>query len=81
MRAVVLTPEEIIWEGMAKEVLLPGDDGEVNILDFHQPFFYTLRSGTIYIDKGKARFFIKEGLARMISNELLIFTEKVQVKT
>ena len=63
----------MVWEGRAKEVRLPGQDGEVCVLDFHQPFLIRLRKGLIRADK--QRLAIKDGLAYLRSNNLILFVE------
>ncbi|MFH1317610.1 MAG: hypothetical protein ABIH71_01170 [Candidatus Omnitrophota bacterium] len=77
----------MIYEGNAKEVILPGEDGEFAVLDFHQAFLYSLTAGIIRIilsdwEKKEAkktpkkvsavRINIRKGLAKMVSNELVI---------
>ena len=74
MRVVVLAMEKVVFESMAKEVILPGDEGEITVLDFHQPFLYRLENGSIRIDN-KKRIPIRQGLAKMRGNELVILAE------
>jgi len=42
----------VVFEGNAREVVLPAEDGEICVLDFHQPFLYSLRSGNVRIRGG-----------------------------
>ncbi|MFZ2602841.1 MAG: hypothetical protein WAX79_02430 [Candidatus Omnitrophota bacterium] len=62
MRLSILEPRKIIFEGNAKEVILPGEDGEICVLDFHQPFLLGLRSGNIKIKGGWADNVIQDEL-------------------
>lgn len=73
MQVRILEPKGIIWQGSAKEVILPAYDGEVCVLDFHQPFVMRLRKGDIRSIHGKTP--IKDGIAFMRSNELKVFVE------
>jgi len=73
MQISILEPKKMVWEGRAKEVRLPGQDGEVCVLDFHQPFLIRLRKGLIRADK--QRLAIKDGLAYLRSNNLILFVE------
>lgn len=73
MRVSLLEPKGIIWEGSAKEAALPGEDGEVCVLDFHQPFLVRLKKGVISL--GNRQTPIKDGIAFMKGNVLKIFVE------
>jgi len=55
MRLSILEPRRVVFEGNAKEVILPAEDGEICVLDFHQPFLYSLRSGNVRIRGGWAK--------------------------
>ncbi|MCK9604733.1 MAG: hypothetical protein M0R66_10290 [Candidatus Omnitrophica bacterium] len=87
MRVSVLNQKQVIYAGNVKEAVLPGEDGEFSVLDFHQPFLYRLRSGFIFLKgihkeneeaadskevKTENRIRIKDGVARMLGNELVI---------
>jgi len=76
MHISVLETKKTVYEGNVKEVILPAHDGEITVLDFHQPFLYALRSGYIRI-KGNPdiRLKIRYGLAKMIRNDLVINIE------
>ena len=73
MQVSILEPKKIVWEGRAKEVRLPAEDGEVCVLDFHQPFLIRLRKGVIRSDQESTA--IKDGLAFLSSNNLILFVE------
>jgi F0F1-type ATP synthase epsilon subunit len=89
MRVSVIDPWHVLYEGNAEEVLLPGDDGELCVLDFHHPFLYRLRKGAVQILKSRtrdatpvppraqveARIPIHDGVARMAGNELVILVD------
>ena len=73
MQVSILEPKKIVWEGQAKEVRLPAQDGDVCVLDFHQPFLIRLRKGVVRSDK--VRTAIKDGVAFLRSNNLILFVE------
>lgn len=86
MRVSVLEPWRAVFEGNVEEVLLPGEDGDLCVLDFHHPFLHRLRKGVIEMTRqgasratraagGPVRITILEGVARMSSNELVIMVE------
>ncbi len=64
-----------ILKGMASCVILPGEEGELSIMDFHQPIIACLKEGTIQIDNSDS-IRIKKGIARMEGNELSVLVEK-----
>jgi F0F1-type ATP synthase epsilon subunit len=83
VKVKIVTPQEMLFEAEATEVVLPGFDGELSVWDFHQSFFYALRPGRIKVKlrqlkdgKNEARLFIKRGFARMELNELMLLVEK-----
>ena len=85
MRVAVVDPWRMVFEGNVEEAILPGEDGEFCVLDFHQPFLYRLRRGTIQLKRSGARVMgrveagvriaIMNGVARMAANELVIVVE------
>lgn len=80
MRLFVADPMRIVYEGNVKEVILPGEDGELSVLDFHQSFLYCLKRGDIKITlyaaaSMQANIIIKNGVAKMQRNELTIIVE------
>ena len=89
MRVSVVDPWRMVFEGNVEEAILPGEDGELCVLDFHQPFLYRLRRGTIQLKRTGARpgvrvmagveaevqIAIIDGVARMAANELVIVIE------
>ena len=65
----------VILKETVSEVILPGAEGELCILDFHQPIISYLKKGVIRIEPGPS-IRIKKGIARMGVNELVILIEK-----
>ena len=73
MQFSILEPKGAIWEGRAKKVHLPALDGEMCVLDFHQPFVARLHKGNIvFLNK---RIAVKDGIAFMRSNNLTVFAQ------
>jgi len=73
MQVIILEPKGIIWQGTSKEVTLPTEDGEIAVLDFHQPFLIKLKNGLV--KSAEKNTLIKGGVAFMQSNELKVFVE------
>jgi F0F1-type ATP synthase epsilon subunit len=65
----------VIFAEMATSVVLPGEEGEFSILDFHQSIVSCLRQGEIKIDKGPV-IPIQRGIIRMEKNKLSILVER-----
>ena len=60
-------------EGPARQVVLPGEAGEVTVLDFHAPMLCALEAGDVQIDE--TRFPVRRGLARVERNVVTIVTQ------
>ncbi|MFA5362989.1 MAG: hypothetical protein WC335_07100 [Candidatus Omnitrophota bacterium] len=63
-----------IFQELVSVVVLPGEEGELSILDFHQPIIACLTEGAIKIDK-RPGVVIKGGIASMKNNELVVLAE------
>ncbi len=79
MKVIIQTAFEKLYENETREVVLPGDDGELTILDFHQPLLCSLRCGYVQVIPRvlaeKKHIPIKYGIARISDNELKIMVE------
>ena len=71
-----------MYEGEAKQVVLPGQYEEFSIWDFHQPFLYRLQRGYVKVLEASPKFsrpaqsfFIKDGIAKMLNNNLTVLAE------
>lgn len=80
MRAVVIAGRKEIYKEEVYEAILPGLDGEFSVMDFHQPFLYRLRKGTIKFNEQKDAksklLSIEDGIARFTGNSLMVLCEK-----
>lgn len=90
MLVTVLEPKKVLYQGDAGEVIMPGDEGEFSVLDFHQPFLSRLKAGAVRVitrlrsrqaESGRVfplserRIEIKKGIAKMSGNELVVIAE------
>lgn len=64
-----------IFQKLVSVVVLPGDEGELSILDFHQSIISCLKDGMVKIDNTPPMA-IKGGIASMQDNELIVLVEK-----
>ncbi|MDD5594759.1 MAG: hypothetical protein PHY94_00765 [Candidatus Omnitrophica bacterium] len=81
MKVTIHTPFEKLYEDQAREVVLPGEDGEFSVWDFHQPCLYSLRRGWLRVisreqKEKEYRLMIKRGVAKIDSRSLVIIAEK-----
>lgn len=70
----VLTPEEVLFEGKASTIVVPGEEGVCEILPFHKRFLSRLISGTMLMDDKSLR--IKRGIIKVNQNKVLIIVER-----
>jgi F-type H+-transporting ATPase subunit epsilon len=82
MKVTIVAAQRLLYEGEAREVILPGEDGEFSVLDFHQACMYALRQGQIKTLSGdarapKGRFFIKSGVALVEWGQLNVLVEEL----
>lgn len=61
-----------LFEGSVTQVVLPGESGEITVLDFHAPMLCALEAGAVQIDE--VRFPVQGGLARVDRNVVTILT-------
>jgi F0F1-type ATP synthase epsilon subunit len=74
LQVTLLTGKEIMFEGLADSVFLPGEYGEFEILPFHTPIMSVLKGGKLRIDD--LFFDIRGGIAKMDeTNKLLLLVE------
>ncbi len=59
-----------LYRGTARQVVLPGEEGEVSLLDCHAPMLCALLPGVVEIDE--RRFPIRGGLVRVFRNHVTI---------
>jgi F0F1-type ATP synthase epsilon subunit len=74
----VYTPKEILFEGKARSVLLPGEEGVCEILPFHKRFITRLLSGMVFVDQ--QGFYIKRGIVKVSQNTVTIIMEEAKAE-
>ena len=75
MKVLILNPKHVVFEGEAKNVFLPGDMAEFELMDFHVPIVSLLRPGKGIIDWDKV-IPIKKGMVKVDKNECVILVEE-----
>ena len=71
---LILSPERLIYEGKAFNVILPGEHGVFEILPFHKRLMSRLLAGLVIIDKKVMR--IKRGVVKVGLNQVTIIVEE-----
>jgi F-type H+-transporting ATPase subunit epsilon len=71
----VVSPIKIIFEGKARSVILPGEQGVFEVLPFHKPILSRLITGTIVIDD--TSFSVLRGAVKVHQNKVTIVLEEV----
>lgn len=70
-----------LFDAEAKEVILPGEDGELSVLNFHKRCLYSLRSGQVKVTAGRPGedagmlFPLKKGLAKIAPDKVVVLIE------
>ena len=72
---IVLSPKEVIFEGKASSMVVPGEQGVFEILPFHKRIISRLISGTLFIN-GQG-FSIRRGIVKVNKNRVIIILEEV----
>lgn len=75
LKVKVLSPQEVIFEGQAKSVTFPGEQGVFEVLPFHKRLMSRLISGQLFVDD--RAFLIKRGVVQVNQNEVTVLVEEV----
>jgi len=71
---VVMNPQKVVFEGKAKSVQLPGEEGVFEVLPFHKPIVSRLISGTLSIDS--EHIFLMRGVVKVAKNKVTVIIEE-----
>jgi len=74
-KAIIITPNRVVFEGEVWSVFLPGATGEFEVLEMHKSIVSLLREGNIVID-WKTEIPVKSGAVRMSGDELVAIVEE-----
>ncbi len=79
----IFTPDEKVFEGEVESTILPGTNGEFQILNDHAPLVSSLGLGDIrynyHVDnKAKVTFLrVDGGVAEVLNNKILVLVENI----
>ena len=70
----VITPDKVVWDAMAEELILPSSTGQIGILSDHAPLLTALDIGVMRLksDAGWTSIVLMEGFAEVEDNKVTI---------
>ena len=70
----VITPDKVVWDAMAEELILPSSTGQLGILTDHAPLLTALDIGVMRLksDAGWTSIVLMEGFAEVEKNKVTI---------
>ena len=76
----VITPDKIVWDAEAKELILPSSTGQIGILTDHAPLLTALDIGVMRLksDAGWTSIVLMEGFAEVEDNKVTILCNGAQ---
>jgi F-type H+-transporting ATPase subunit epsilon len=83
MKVEILTPEDLIYQGEASLIQLPGMDGLFEILNNHAPMIAMLAEGKVKVvetNNTPLFFTIKGGVVEILANKALVLAESCSRK-
>lgn len=68
----VITPDKIVWDDQAEEIILPSTTGQLGILSGHAPLLTALNIGVVRVRPGKdwKNIAVMGGFAEVENNEV-----------
>jgi F-type H+-transporting ATPase subunit epsilon len=84
MKASVISPERVLFDGVVSSVVAPAFDGEVGILSRHAPLVTLLGRGLLRLDGadgGARRFEVAGGFLQVADDVVRVVTETARAVT
>jgi F-type H+-transporting ATPase subunit epsilon len=81
MNLVILSPEKEIFAGEVKSVIVPGAEGQFEMLENHAAIVSSLKSGEVKVTKAngeKVTFGVEGGFAECLHNEVSLLVSSVK---
>lgn len=76
----LVTPEKLLFSGTVESVVVPGTEGDFEVLPLHAPLMSTIRPGVIVVKETAAgsgkRLFVRGGFADVNPQGLTILAEQ-----
>jgi F-type H+-transporting ATPase subunit epsilon len=70
----VITPDKVVWDAMAEELILPSSTGQIGVLTDHAPLLTALDIGVMRLKSGTSwtSIVLMEGFAEVEENKVTI---------
>ncbi len=77
----VITPDKIVWDEEAQEVILPSTTGQLGVLTGHAPLLTALNIGVVRVRPGKdwKNIAVMGGFAEVENNEVKILVNGAEL--
>ncbi|PSF33610.1 F0F1 ATP synthase subunit epsilon [Aphanothece hegewaldii CCALA 016] len=77
----VITPDKIVWDAEAEEIILPSSTGQLGILTGHAPLLTALNIGVLRVRPGKdwQSIAIMGGFAEVENNEVKVLVNGAEM--
>ena len=77
----VITPDKIVWDAEAQEVILPSTTGQLGILSGHAPLLTALDTGVMRVRPGKEwqAIALMGGFAEVEANEVKVLVNGAEL--
>jgi F-type H+-transporting ATPase subunit epsilon len=77
----VITPDRIVWDNVAEEVILPSSTGQLGILSGHAPLLTALNIGVMRVRPGKdwENIAVLGGFAEVENNEIKVLVNGAEL--
>ncbi len=75
----LVSPEKELASRLVKQVVVPGTEGEFQVMPDHAPVLTTLKPGVLAITEisgAETRFFVRGGYAEVANNQLIVLAER-----
>lgn len=73
MKVTVINLKEVVYQGNAKSLIVPGESGIFEVLPFHKDIISRLIKGEVVVDGNFLK--IKRGVVKVIKNEATVIVE------
>lgn len=75
----IITPEKNVFNGEVDSVILPGKNGQFQVLKDHAPMVSTLKTGDLVYEIGskKETIVVDGGVLQIFNNKVLVLAEAV----
>jgi F-type H+-transporting ATPase subunit epsilon len=77
----IISPEKVVFEGQASQVVAPAHDGEVGILPMHAPMMTLLGKGPLRVigaDGVAQEFVVGGGFLQIVDDRVRVVTESAR---